>query len=118
MELYLKNKIMVMKKNIVNKKTLSSSKDKRSQLLIKVDNLMEKLDNEYGPFLLDELNKRLEQTIEKFNSDLKTILDESFKVYDFKKNEMDKLFSDGPEESSIPSFIAEYEDKIKNKKNK
>ena len=65
MELYLKNNIMVMQKNIVNKKTLSSSKDKRSQLLIKVDNLMEKLDNEYGPFLLDELNKRLEQTIEK-----------------------------------------------------
>ena len=109
---------MVMKKNIVNKKRLSNSKNKRGELLIKVDNLMEKLDNEYGPFLLDELNKRLEQTIEKFNSDLKTILDESFKVYDFKKNEMDKLFSENPEESSIPSFIAEYEQKIKNKKNK
>ena len=107
-----------MKKNILNKKTLSKSKDKRGELLIKVDNLMEKLDNEYGPFLLDELNKRLEQTIEKFNSDLKTILDESFKVYDFKKNEMDKLFSENPEESSMPSFIAEYEQKIKNKKNK
>ena len=51
-------------------------------------------------------------------NDLKTILDESFKVYDFKKNEMDKLFSKNPEELSIPSFIAEYEEKIKNKKNK
>ena len=109
---------MAMKKNIVNKNKLSNSKNKRGELLIKVDNLMEKLDNEYGPFLLNELNKRLEQTIEKFNLDLKTILDESFKVYDFKKNEMDKLFSENPEESSIPSFIAEYEDKIKNKKNK
>ena len=107
-----------MKKNIVNNKRLSNSKNKRGELLIKVDNLMEKLDNEYGPFLLDELNKRLEQTIEKFNSDLKTILDESFKVYDFKKNEMDKFFSENPGESSIPSFIAEYEEKIKNKKNK
>ena len=109
---------MVMKKNIINKQRLSNSKNKRGELLIKVDNLMEKLDNEYGPFLLDELNKRLEQTIEKFNSDLKTILDESFKVYDFKKSEMDKLFSENPEESSMPSFIAEYEQKIKNKKNK
>ena len=107
-----------MKKNIVNNKRLSNSKNKRGELLIKVDNLMEKLDNEYGPFLLDELNKRLEQTIEKFNSDLKTILDESFKVYDFKKNEMDKFFSENPGESSIPSFIAEYEEKVKNKKNK
>ena len=107
-----------MKKNIVNKQRLSNSKNKRGELLIKVDNLMEKLDNEYGPFLLDELNKRLEQTIEKFNSDLKTILDESFKVYDLKKNEMDKFFSENPEESSMPSFIAEYEKKIKNKKNK
>ena len=59
---------MVIKKNITNKSSLSKSNDKRSQLLIKVDSLMEKLDNEYGPLLLDELNKRLELTIEKFNS--------------------------------------------------
>jgi len=107
---------MAIKKNIINKSSLSKSNDKRSQLLIKVDNLMEKLDNEYSPMLLDELNKRLETTIEKFNSDLKMILGDTFKKYNFKIEEMNKLFPVDETDSSVPSFIAEYEEKIKNKK--
>jgi len=108
---------MAIRKNIIkNKSSLSKSNDKRSQLLIKVDNLMEKLDSEYGPLLLDELNKRLEKTIEKFNSDLKMILDNTFKKYNFKTEEMNKLFPTEETNSSVPSFIAEYENKIKNKK--
>ena len=43
----------VSKKNI-NKTSLSKSNDKKSELLIKVDELMEKLDNDYGPLLLVE----------------------------------------------------------------
>ena len=108
---------MAIKKNIIkNKSSLSKSNDKRSQLLIKVDNLMEKLDSEYGPLLLDELNKRLEKTIEKFNSDLKMILDDVFEKHNFKTEEMNKLFPTEENSSSVPSFIAEYENKIKNKK--
>ena len=57
---------MINKKNIANKKTVSKTNDKRSELLIKVDGLLEELDNDYGPFLLGELNKRLEKTIEDF----------------------------------------------------
>ena len=53
---------MAIKKNITNKNVLSKTNNKRSELLIKVDGLLEKLDNEYGPFLLEELNKRLEKT--------------------------------------------------------
>ena len=37
----------MIKKNTTNKKNLGTS-NKRSELLIKVDNLMEKLDNEYN----------------------------------------------------------------------
>jgi len=107
---------MAIKKNITNKSSLSKSNDKRSQLLIKVDNLMEKLDNEYSPLLLDELNKRLELTIEKFNSDLKMILDDTFNKYNFKVKEMNKLFPNEEEDSSVPTFIAKYEEKIKSKK--
>ena len=112
---YLKWK-MAIKKNILNKSSLSKSNDKRSQLLIKVDNLMEKLDNEYGPLLLDELNKRLESTIEKFNSDLKLILNDTFEKYNFKLKEMGKFFPMDQEDSSVPTFITKYEEKIKNKK--
>jgi len=106
---------METKKNITNKSSLSKSNDKRSQLLLKVDNLMEKLDNEYGPFLLDELNKRLEKTIEDFNSDLKIILNQMFDAYDLRTEERKSIHSDS-DNLTKPTFIAEYEEKIKSKK--
>ena len=108
---------MAIKKNLSNKNTLSKTNDKRSELLIKVDSLMEKLDSEYGPFLLDELNKRLEQTIQEFHTELKNILENSFNAYDLKLKKINKL-SKEDENTSMPSFIAEYENKIKNKKKK
>ncbi|MAW74751.1 MAG: hypothetical protein CMG09_02350 [Candidatus Marinimicrobia bacterium] len=98
---------MAIKKKI-NKAPLSKSNDKKSQLLIKVDELMEKLDNDYGPLLLEELQKRLETTINEFHSDLKTILEQTF-------NEKNAKFKDS-QESEVPTFIAEYENKVKNKK--
>ena len=98
---------MAIKKKI-NKGTLSKSNDKKSQLLIKVDELMEKLDNDYGPLLLEELQKRLETTINEFHSDLKTILEQTF-------SEKNAKLKDSPE-SEVPTFIAEYENKVKNKK--
>ena len=98
-----------------NKKVLSKTNDKRSELLIKVDNLMEKLESDYGPFLLEELNKRLEKTIEDFHNDLKSILENSFDAYESKLSEMNKI-SEKYNEISTPTFIAEYESKVKNKK--
>ena len=74
---------MPIKKKTFNKNSnLSKSNDKRGELLIKVDSLMEKLDNEYGPFLLDELQRRLELTIEEFHDDLKNILEITFKNHE------------------------------------
>ena len=91
---------MVIKKKISNKNTLSKSSDKKGELLIKVDQLMEKLDNDYGPLLLEELQKRLENTIEEFHSDLKTILEQTFDKHNSKtKNNL---------ESDVPTFIAEF----------
>ena len=99
---------MVIKKKTINKTALSKSNDKKGELLIKVDQLMEKLDNDYGPLLLEELQKRLETTIEEFHSDLKTILEQTFNEHNLKeKNRI---------ESDIPTFIAEYENKVKSKK--
>ena len=102
---------MAIKKNFGKKTSLSNANDKRGELLIKVDELMEKLNNDYGPFLLEELQKRLESTINEFHSDLKTILDESFKNHDMKSRINDK----SENSSNTPTFIAEYEEKIKNK---
>ena len=84
---------MAIKKK--NNNSLSSANNKRSELLIKVDDLMEKLNNEYGPFLLDELQKRLETTINEFHADLKMIFEDSFKNYKNKSNKISEntLFS-------------------------
>ena len=99
---------MAIKKTITNNSSLSKSGEKRSELLIKVDNLMEKMDNEYGPFILDELSNRLEITIEEFHYDLKSLLTQSF-------NKHNSKLSVETKDSSKPVFIAEYENKVKNK---
>ena len=106
---------MPIKKKTFNKNSnLSKSNDKRSELLIKVDSLMEKLDNEYGPFLLDELQRRLELTIEEFHDDLKSILEKTFKNHEMKvKGKMN--ISEDVSPSDVPTFIAEYEEKKKKK---
>ena len=101
----------IKKKTFNNKTSISNANDKRGELLIKVDELMEKLSNDYGPFLLDELQKRLEATINEFNSDLKSILEESFKNHDMRFKDRLNIES----ESDVPTFIAEYEEKIKKK---
>ena len=101
----------IKKKTFNNKTPLSNANDKRGELLIKVDELMENLSNDYGPFLLDELQKRLEFTINKFHSDLKSILEKSFKNHDMKSVNKTNIES----ESDVPTFIAEYEEKIKKK---
>ena len=106
---------MPIKKKTLKDSNLSKSSTKRSELLIKVDSLMEKLDNEYGPFLLDELQRRLESTIEDFHEELKMILEKTFKDH-YMKTKSEKQFSINEDSSSMPSFIAEYEKKKKNKK--
>ena len=106
----------IKKKTFNNKSSLSKSSDKRGELLIKVDALMEKLDNEYGPFLLDELQKRLESTIEEFHGDLKKVLEETFQNHDIKMKQGNRMSSGDSPSSDVPTFIAEYEEKIKKKK--
>ena len=107
---------MVLKKNIKNKtskkNSLSVSSDKRGEMLIQIDSLMEKINNEYGPFILDELQKRLEFTIEEFHGDLKFVLDSAFNKHNTTLD-ASKVFDSSPE---VPAFIAEHQKKQKNKK--
>ena len=107
---------MALKKDMKNKvSTLSSSNDKRGQMLIQIDSLMEKINDQYGPFILDELQKRLEFTIKEFHDDLKIVLDNAFKKHN---NNLDasQMFSSKEDDSEIPAFIAEHQKKQKNKK--
>ena len=103
---------MPLKKDIKNKNSnLSSSNDKRGEMLIRIDELMEKINSDYGPFILDELQNRLEFTIQEFQDDLKMVLEATFKKHD-NLNEKERISSSKDE---IPSFIVEHQKKRQKK---
>ena len=59
---------------------MSDNKDsnKKSELLIKLDELLGTVGEKYGPFMIEELYVRMEKTINEFNQELDAILESSF----------------------------------------
>ena len=103
-----------MKKNMNNKKTnnnISKSSEKKGNLLIQVDELMQKLDNEYGPLMLKELEERLMKTINDFQNDLKSILEQSFNDHRLKYENLNKMNVDDIDDKETPSFISDHNKK-------
>jgi len=93
---------------------LSKSSEKKGDLLIQVNELMEKMENNYGPLMLEELQKRLKKTIEDFHDDVNIVLKDAFS--DNKSKVLDKQkVKNIDSKDGVPSFIAEYQNK-KNKK--
>ena len=105
---------MVLKRN----KKLSSSKDvslsnsnnKRAEMLVKIDSMLEEIDSKYGPYILEELQKRIEFTIEEFFNDLKIVLEN---VFD-KSNSLS--VNQDNNQMETPVFIAEHNKKRTKKK--
>ena len=58
--------------------SLSNSNNKRAEMLVKIDSMLEEIDSKYGPYILEELQKRIEFTIEEFFNDLKIVLENVF----------------------------------------
>ena len=105
-------------KNKNKQDSLSKSSEKKGDLLIQVNELMEKLENDYGPLMLEELQKRLIKTIEDFQTDVSSVLAQAFENHRVKYENFDKKIIekiDGNDDD-VPSFIAEYQTKQKNKK--
>jgi len=104
---------MRLKKNtriVGRQNSLSKSSEKKSDLLIQVNELMEKLENDYGPLMLEELQKRFKKTIEDFQEDV------TFDNHESKYKNLDKkIVKNSEDEDVVPSFISEYQNK-KNKK--
>ena len=109
---------MKIKKTIKNSNqgSVSKSSEKKGDLLIQVNELMEKLENDYGPLMLGELQKRLKKTIEDFHNDVNSVLKDAFENHGSKHHTLSGKITESLEgEGEIPSFIAEYQNK-KNKK--
>ena len=105
-------------KKLSNKKNRSlSPSEKKGDLLIQVDDLMNQLENDYGPLMLDELKKRLKKTIEEFQEDVTSVLKEAFEKHESKyKNIGQQVPVLDENEEDVPSYISDYENKKKNKK--
>ena len=99
--------------------SLSKSSEKKGDLLIQVDELMNQLENDYGPLMLEELKKRLKKTVEEFQEDVKSVLTDAFEQHQSKYENLDNKIAQGSEkEEDVPSFISEYQNRKKNKEEK
>ena len=106
-----------MNKNIktTNKSSLSKNSEKKGDMLIQVNELMENMENEYGPLMLEELQKRLIKTIQEFQDDVGSVLREAFDNHKVKYETLDNKLIDRSDikDGDVPSFISEYRDKKK-----
>ena len=90
--------------------SLSNSNNKRAEMLVKIDSMLEEIDTKYGPYILEELQKRIEFTIEEFFNDLKIVLEN---VFD-KSNSLS--VNQDNNQMETPVFIAEHNKKRTKKK--
>ena len=98
-----------------NQGSVSKSSEKKGDLLIQVNELMEKLENDYGPLMLEELQKRLKKTIEDFQEDVSSVLEDAFNKHQLKYENLEKkmLTEHDENKENVPSFISEYQNKQK-----
>tara|TARA_Y100001970_G_scaffold218937_1_gene268590 strand:- start:194 stop:583 length:390 start_codon:yes stop_codon:yes gene_type:complete len=81
---------------------MSENKDsnKKSELLIKLDELLENVGDKYGPFMIEELYQRMEKTINEFNNELDTIFESSFE----QSKKINNVVREAMESGSTPNL--------------
>ena len=87
---------------------VSKSAEKKSDVLIQIDEIMGDLEGEYGPLMIQELQSRLMKTVSDFKEDLKSVLTETFSQHNKK---FEPSASGDSDESDVPTYIADYEKK-------
>ena len=78
--------------------------NKKSDLLIEIDNKLEKIELEYGPIVYKELQTRLEKTIQIFNDEVESLFMKTFSTYKPSKSKYNKK-----EKINKPKYISDYE---------
>ena len=71
--------------------TVSALSEKRQYLLDKLSEIMEQTSEDYGPFLIKELQRRMEFVVQDFNEELKALIQNSFenwKIKDFQLRDL------------------------------
>jgi len=102
----------------------NNDSNKKSELLVKLDELLETVGDKYGPFMIEELYLRMEKTINEFNQELDTIFESSFEQSKKINNAVSEAMASGSAPNlsdlnigkDIPSFISDKNDKKSNVK--
>ena len=104
--------------------TVSALDEKRQYLLDELSELMEQASGDYGPFLMKELQRRLEFVVQNFNEELKALIQSSFEDWKIIDSQLRDLISSNignlqtpksqlkketAEDTSTPSFIKNME---------
>ena len=84
----------LQKKNSQEKQkaeTVSNLDNKRQYLLDELAQLMDETNGNYGPFLMKELQRRLEVVVQNFNDELKVLIKSSFENWKIKDSQIRDL---------------------------
>ena len=97
--------------------SISALDEKRQYLMDELSKLMDQTSGDYGPFLMEELQRRLEFVVQNFNEELKALIQSSFEDWKIKDSQLRNLIADSlkapkspakkekPEDITSPDFI-------------
>jgi hypothetical protein len=77
----------------VGAETISILDEKRQYLLDKLSDLMEQTSGDYGPLLMQELQRRLEFVVQNFNEELKVLIKSSFEEWKVQDSQIRDLMA-------------------------
>jgi len=90
--------------------------NKKSELLVKLDELLETVGDKYGPYMIEELYVRMEKTINEFNQELDSIFESSFEQSKKINKAVNEAMANGTSPNisnlnvankDVPSFISD-----------
>ena len=90
--------------------TISILDEKRQYLLDELSELMEQASGDYGPFLMKELQRRLEFVVQNFNEELKALIQSSFEDWKIKDSQLRNLIAGNLKAPKIPAKKEKPED--------
>ena len=90
--------------------TVSVLDEKRQYLLDELSELMEQASGDYGPFLMKELQQRLEFVVQNFNEELKTLIQSSFEDWKIKDSQLRDLIASNLKVPKSPAKKEKSED--------
>ncbi len=82
--------------------TVSVLDKKRQHLLDELSEIMDQTSGNYSPFLMEELQRRLEIVVQNFNEELKALIKDSFENWKIKDSQIRGLMATNSDSMQVP----------------